>query len=63
MTSLDPLYRIGDQLALPLTTHGGLSKARRASAPSSFWSWFASRIRPAASMPIRMRCQAASASA
>lgn len=25
MTSLDPLYRIGDQLALPLTTHGGLS--------------------------------------
>ena len=27
MTSLDPLYRIGDQLALPLTTHGGLSKA------------------------------------
>jgi ABC-type microcin C transport system duplicated ATPase subunit YejF len=27
MTSLDPLYRIGDQLALPLTTHGGLSKS------------------------------------
>jgi ABC-type microcin C transport system duplicated ATPase subunit YejF len=27
MTSLDPLYRIGDQLALPLTAHGGLSKA------------------------------------
>src|ERR687889_688961 len=27
MTSLDPLYRVGDQLALPLTTHGGLSKA------------------------------------
>ncbi|NBJ10824.1 ABC transporter ATP-binding protein [Microvirga arsenatis] len=27
MTSLDPLYRIGDQLALPLTTHGGLGKA------------------------------------
>ncbi len=27
MTSLDPLYRIGDQLALPLTTHGGMSKA------------------------------------
>jgi oligopeptide transport system ATP-binding protein len=25
MTSLDPLYRIGDQLALPLTAHGGLS--------------------------------------
>jgi len=25
MTSLDPLYRIGDQLALPLTVHGGLS--------------------------------------
>ncbi|NIX76496.1 ABC transporter ATP-binding protein [Microvirga terricola] len=28
MTSLDPLYKIGDQLALPLTTHGGLNKAR-----------------------------------
>ncbi|MBF9233519.1 ABC transporter ATP-binding protein [Microvirga alba] len=28
MTSLDPLYKIGDQLALPLTTHGGLSKAK-----------------------------------
>jgi ABC-type microcin C transport system duplicated ATPase subunit YejF len=27
MTSLDPLYRIGDQLALPLTTHGGLSRS------------------------------------
>jgi ABC-type microcin C transport system duplicated ATPase subunit YejF len=31
MTSLDPLYRIGDQIALPLTTHGGLGRreARR----------------------------------
>jgi oligopeptide transport system ATP-binding protein len=31
MTSLDPLYRIGDQIALPLTTHGGSSRraARR----------------------------------
>ncbi len=28
MTSLDPLYRIGSQLALPLTTHGGLSRAQ-----------------------------------
>ncbi len=27
MTSLDPLYRIGDQLALPLMRHGKLSKA------------------------------------
>jgi oligopeptide transport system ATP-binding protein len=26
MTSLDPLYRIGDQLSLPLVAHGGLSK-------------------------------------
>jgi oligopeptide transport system ATP-binding protein len=28
MTSLDPLYRIGDQLVLPLTAHGGMSKAQ-----------------------------------
>ena len=63
MTSLDPLYRIGDQLALPLTAHGGLSKAAAASAPSSFWNWSASRIRPDASMRIRMKCRAASASA
>jgi ABC-type microcin C transport system duplicated ATPase subunit YejF len=28
MTSLDPLYRIGDQLALPLTAHGGMSRAQ-----------------------------------
>ena len=28
MTSLDPLYRIGDQIALPLTAHGGMSKAK-----------------------------------
>ena len=26
MTSLDPLYRIGDQMAAPLRRHGGLSK-------------------------------------
>jgi oligopeptide transport system ATP-binding protein len=27
MTSLDPLVRVGDQIALPLTYHGGMSKA------------------------------------
>jgi ABC-type microcin C transport system duplicated ATPase subunit YejF len=27
MTSLDPLYRIGDQLTLPLITHGGLGRS------------------------------------
>jgi oligopeptide transport system ATP-binding protein len=27
MTSLDPLYRIGQQMALPLRKHGGLTKA------------------------------------
>jgi oligopeptide transport system ATP-binding protein len=26
MTSLDPLYRIGDQIALPLMAHGGLTR-------------------------------------
>ncbi|RDI60841.1 ABC transporter ATP-binding protein [Microvirga subterranea] len=28
MTSLDPLYRIGDQLALPLMAHGRMSKSK-----------------------------------
>jgi len=28
MTSLDPLYRVSEQLALPLTIHGGLSRAQ-----------------------------------
>jgi oligopeptide transport system ATP-binding protein len=28
MTSLDPLYRIGDQIALPLTAQGGMSMAK-----------------------------------
>lgn len=28
MTSLDPLYRIGDQIGLPLRAHGGLSRRR-----------------------------------
>src|SRR5919107_4177872 len=27
MTSLDPLYRIGDQISLPLIVHAGLSRA------------------------------------
>ena len=27
MTSLDPLYRVGDQIMEPLRTHGGMSKA------------------------------------
>jgi ABC-type microcin C transport system duplicated ATPase subunit YejF len=28
MTSLDPLYRIGDQIALPLIAHAGMSRAQ-----------------------------------
>jgi oligopeptide transport system ATP-binding protein len=28
MTSLDPLYKVGAQLALPLTAHGGMSKSK-----------------------------------
>ena len=30
MTSLDPLYRVGDQIAEPLIEHQGLSRERRA---------------------------------
>ena len=64
MTSLDPLYRIGDQIALPLTAHGGLSKAQARKRARR-----ASRARPhprsgaAPRMPIRTSSPAASASA
>ena len=50
MTSLDPLYRIGDQIALPLTAHrrpGTAPGPRRA--PSSFSNSCASRTRRGAS--------------
>ena len=42
MTSLDPLYRIGDQIAEPLDRHGGLSSAAaRERARSKCWTWSA----------------------
>ena len=40
MTSLDPLYPVGDQIAEPLIEHGGAEQARRrASAQSSCCGW------------------------
>ena len=64
MTSLDPLYRVGDQIALPLIAPSRLSeprgpRARRSSSSTSC----ASRIRSGASTTTPMSSRAASASA
>ena len=47
MTSLNPAFTVGDQIAEVLRRHRGCSpRPRRAAGPSSCWSWSASRTPP-----------------
>jgi oligopeptide transport system ATP-binding protein len=45
MTSLDPLYTIGDQMAEPLIRHRGLGRRREGARAGTARSWSASRSR------------------
>ncbi len=64
LTSLNPLYRIGDQLVETIRTHTeSLGKRRRASAPSICWPRSAFPPPRNASTPIRTNSPAACASA
>ena len=63
MTSLDPLYRIGAQIAEPLLHHGGMGGTRRGPGCSSSWPWSASPSPSGASRPTRTSSRAGSASA
>ena len=63
MTSLNPAYTIGNQLEEALLRHRRVSRARRASAPSTCSNGSASRPRPAGSGNIRTSSPAACASA
>ena len=63
LTSLNPLYRIGDQLVETMRTHLNLSERPRAGAPSTCSPRSAFPRRRNASMPIRTNSPAACASA
>ena len=61
MTSLDPLYRVGDQLALPLHGARGSAKLPPGNARSNSSSWYASRTRSAVSIPPSFPARSANA--
>jgi oligopeptide transport system ATP-binding protein len=63
MTSLDPLYSIGDQLALPLSFVADWGGGKPAIAPSNSSISCASPIQPDACRPTRTSSRAGSASA
>ena len=63
LTSLNPLYKIGDQIVETIRTHPISRRPRRASAPSICWPRSASPRRKSASTPIRTNSPAACASA
>jgi len=63
MTSLNPVYTIGDQIGEVIALHEGLGRAPCWSGPSTCWRWSRSRIRRPASMTIRISFPAACDSA
>jgi peptide/nickel transport system ATP-binding protein len=63
LTSLNPLYTIGDQIIETIRTHFPIPRWKPGRAPSSFWAKWACRRRSGASTPIRTNSPAACASA
>ena len=63
MTSLNPVYTIGDQIGEVIALHEGLSRKPCWSGPSTCWRWSRSRTRSAASTIIRISSRAACGSA
>ena len=63
MSSLNPVYTIGDQISEPLRMHRGMARrAARAEAGSS-WTASAYRLRASGSTRTRTNCRAACGSA
>jgi peptide/nickel transport system ATP-binding protein len=54
MSSLNPVFTVGQQLCEPLVKHLGLARARRWSAPRSCWGGGHPRARAACSYPHEM---------
>ena len=63
LSSLNPVLTIGRQITEALETHAACPARPPASAPSSCWSWSASRAPPSAWMTTRTSSAAACASA
>ena len=62
MTSLNPVFTVGEQIAERLRVHGGLDRGEARVGPSRCWIGCASRKRGNAPATIRTRCRAACAS-
>ena len=59
MTSLDPVFTVGDQIAEAAALHLGMNRARRGNARWTCSSWWKSPRRSSASTNIRINCRAA----
>jgi len=62
MTSLNPVFTTGDQVAEAIRLHQGKSRKQALERAVEMFSWSASRRRSSACAPTRTRCRAACAS-